>query len=73
MGDLMAPCSSSLDFQQHLGIVGELLEEKEEAFHGLQGAVSGKTASDQIDLVEQVFGKKEFLSPGADLKISIAG
>ena len=38
MGDLMAPCSSSLDFQQHLGIVGELLEEKEEAFHGLQGA-----------------------------------
>ena len=51
---------SALDLQQHLRVVGELLEEEEEAFHGLDRAMAGQSAADQVDLVEDVLGQEIF-------------
>ncbi len=58
------PCLA-LYFQQHLCVVGEFFEEEEEAFHGLQGAMSGEAATDEVDLVEQMFGEEQFLAASA--------
>ena len=45
---------SAFDLEQHLRIVGELLEEEQQALHRLGGPVAGKAAADEVDLLQLV-------------------
>lgn len=51
-----------------MGVVGEFFEEEEEAFHGLDFAVAGEAAADEVDFVEGVVGEEEFFAAGAGTK-----
>ena len=63
--DLRVYKSSAFDLQQHLRVVGEFLEEENEAFHGLDWAVAGESAADREDLVEHAVQYHMHLVPSS--------
>ncbi len=49
---------SAFDLQQHLRVVGELLEEEQQTLHRLSRAVAGEAAADEVNLVQHVVGQE---------------
>ena len=47
---------STLDLHQHLRVVREFLEEKQQALHRLGRTVAGEAAADEVDFVKHVIG-----------------